>query len=110
MNRSTSIPDPFGARDRLSTGGGELDLYRLDRAGVSDLGRLPVTVKVLLENVLRNAGRGTVTEEDVRPLATWEPSGGGEAEVPFLPARVLLQDFTGVPAVVDLAAMRDAMA
>ena len=69
-----------------------------------------MTVKVLLENVLRHAGGDVVTEDDVRTLAAWRPGGAGEAEVPFLPARVILQDFTGVPAVVDLAAMRDAMA
>ena len=69
-----------------------------------------MTVKILLENVLRHAGGEVVTEDDVRTLAAWRPGGAGEAEVPFLPARVILQDFTGVPAVVDLAAMRDAMA
>ena len=69
-----------------------------------------MTVKILLENVLRHAGGDVVTEDDVRTLAAWRPGGAGEAEVPFLPARVILQDFTGVPAVVDLAAMRDAMA
>jgi aconitate hydratase len=79
-------------------------------AGEIDLGRAPVTLKILLENVLRHAGRGIVTEADLRQLAAWRPGAGGNADIPFLPARVLLQDFTGVPAVVDLAAMRDAMA
>ncbi|MDQ3408304.1 MAG: aconitate hydratase AcnA, partial [Chloroflexota bacterium] len=102
--------DPFGARASLRTGQRELTIYRLDRAGVPDLSRLPMTVKVLLENVLRHAGRGAVTDPDVRTLAAWRPAGSSDAEVPFMPARVLLQDFTGVPAVVDLAAMRDAMA
>ena len=69
-----------------------------------------MTVKILLENVLRNAGRGVVREDEVRALAAWQPRAAIEAEIPFMPARVLLQDFTGVPAVVDLAAMRDAMA
>ena len=69
-----------------------------------------MTVKVLLENVVRNAGRGVVREEEVSALAHWQPRGAAEAETPFLPARVLMQDFTGVPAVVDLAAMRDAVA
>ncbi len=116
MNRSTPSldetprPDPFAARDRMRTADGRVDLYRLDRAGMADLGRVPVTIKVLLENVLRNAGRGVVRETDVRAIAAWQPAGATEAEIPFLPARVLLQDFTGVPAVVDLAAMRDAMA
>jgi aconitate hydratase len=103
-------PDPFAARSTLRVGGRELAIYRLDRAGMPDLARAPFTVKVLLENVLRHAGGGIVTEADVRTLAAWRPGGAGEAEVPFMPARVILQDFTGVPAVVDLAAMRDAMA
>ena len=71
---------------------------------------MPFTVKVLLENVLRHAGGGIVTRGGRAALAAWRPGGAGEAEVPFMPARVILQDFTGVPAVVDLAAMRDAMA
>ncbi|HEY3333736.1 MAG TPA: aconitate hydratase AcnA [Candidatus Limnocylindrales bacterium] len=107
-------PNAFGARTSL--GAGLPDLYRLDSlatAGVPlgiDLGRAPVTLKILLENALRHAGGGIVREEDVAALAAWRPGGGGEAEVPFMPSRVVLQDFTGVPAVVDLAAMRDAMA
>jgi aconitate hydratase len=104
------VPDPFGARDTLRLRDGSVDLYRLDRAGVGDLARVPVTVRILLENVLRHAGHGIAHEADVRALASWTPRSGAEAEIPFLPARVLLQDFTGVPAVVDLAAMRDAMA
>ncbi len=107
---STSLPDPFSARATLRTGDRTLTYYRLDRAGVADLGRMPMTVKILLENVLRNAGRGVVREDEARALATWQPQGSIEAEIPFLPARVLLQDLTGVPAVVDLAALRDAMA
>jgi aconitate hydratase len=75
-----------------------------------DLEHAPVTVKILLENALRNAGAGVVEEGDVRTLASWRPGTTTEAEIPFMPARVLLQDFTGVPAIVDLAAMRDAMA
>ena len=104
----------FGAR--ASLGAGLPDLYRLSAlstAGLAlgvDLGRAPVTLKILLENALRHAGGGIVREEDVAALAAWRPGGAGEAEVPFMPARVVLQDFTGVPAVVDLAAMRDAMA
>ena len=88
-------------------------LSALERAGIElgvGLERAPVTLKVLLENALRHAGGGTVGEADVVTLAGWRPSGGGDAEVPFMPSRVVLQDFTGVPAVVDLAAMRDAMA
>ena len=104
-----STRDPFGAR--ASLGSGLPDAFRLAALdGAADLGRLPVTVKILLENVLRHAGRGIVAEADVRTLAAWRPASGATAEIPFMPARVILQDFTGVPAVVDLAAMRDAMA
>ncbi len=104
----TGTTDPFGARDTLEVGDARYAYYRLSALGI-DLDRLPYTVKVLLENVLRNCGRGFVTEDDVRALAAWTPRSGSAAEVPFLPARVVLQDFTGVPCVVDLAAMRDAM-
>ena len=108
--------DPFGARTAL--GPGLPSYYRLSAlaergaAPGLDLAKLPVTVKILLENVLRNAGGGIVTEADVAALAAWKPGSSAlaEVEIPFMPARVILQDFTGVPAVVDLAAMRDAMA
>jgi len=110
MKRSIPIPDPFSARATLSVGDRSYAYYRLDRSGLGDLARAPMTVKILMENVLRNAGRGVVREEEARALAAWKPRSAIEAEVPFMPARVLLQDFTGVPAVVDLAAMRDAMA
>jgi aconitate hydratase len=101
--------DPFGARGPL--GPGLPDRYRLAAIGDRiDLGRAPVTLKILLENALRHAGGGMVAAEDVEALASWRPGGAGEAEIPFMPSRVVLQDFTGVPAVVDLAAMRDAMA
>jgi aconitate hydratase len=103
------LPDPFGARAPL--GDGLPDHYRISVLGDRlDLERAPVTVRILLENVLRQAGRGIVRPEDVEALAAWRPGGAAEAEVPFMPARVILQDFTGVPAVVDLAVMRDAMA
>jgi len=78
--------------------------------GIGNLDRLPYTVRILLENLLRYCGRGLVTEEDVLALAQWSPQGNRPGEFPFMPARVLLQDFTGVPAVVDLAAMRSAVA
>ena len=85
--------------------------HRLDAAGAADLATLPYTVKVLLENALRHAGGdGPVSADDVRALASWDPSASGEVELPFMPGRVILQDFTGVPCVVDLAAMRDAVA
>ena len=101
--------DPFGARAAL--GPGLPDLYRLDVvADRIDLATLPFTIKILLENTLRHAGGGVVRPEDVETLLAWRPGVAAEAEIPFMPARVLLQDFTGVPAIVDLAVMRDAMA
>jgi aconitate hydratase len=101
--------DPFGARQPL--GPGLPDRYDLAAIGDRiDLGRAPVTLKILLENVLRHAGGGIVEPGDVERLAAWRPGASGAAEVPFMPSRVVLQDFTGVPAIVDLAAMRDAMA
>ncbi|MEI7743921.1 MAG: aconitate hydratase AcnA [Chloroflexota bacterium] len=109
-----TMPNAFGSR--ASLGPGLPDYYRLSalvEAGVPlgvALDRMPVTLKILLENALRHAGGGIVREEDVTALAAWAPGAGGEAETPFMPSRVILQDFTGVPAVVDLAAMRDAMA
>ncbi len=103
------MTDPFAARSPL--GPGLPDIYRLDvLADRLDLGRAPVTLKILLENVLRHSGLGPVSAADVEMLASWRPGRPAEAEVPFMPARVVLQDFTGVPAVVDLAVMRDAMA
>jgi aconitate hydratase len=104
-----STRDPFGARTSL--GSGLPDIYRLAALdGRIELGRAPMTLKVLLENVLRHAGGDIVTPDDVERLAAWRPGAGGDAEIPFMPSRVVLQDFTGVPAIVDLAAMRDAMA
>ncbi len=109
MTTPTTTPDPFGAR--ASLGQGLPDVYRLDAvADRIDLASAPVTVKILLENLLRHAGRGVVTALDVETLTAWRPGAAAEAEIPFMPSRVLLQDFTGVPAVVDLAVMRDAMA
>jgi aconitate hydratase len=111
---STRSPliDPADARATLRVGDRSYAYHRLDRAGAGDLGHLPFTVKVLLENALRHAAgaSGLVSAEDVRALASWDPQQPAEYELPFMPARVILQDFTGVPCVVDLAAMRDAMA
>ncbi|HYN36714.1 MAG TPA: aconitase family protein, partial [Actinomycetota bacterium] len=84
-------------------------LASLQDAGLTDLDRLPVTVKILLENLLRSAGTEFATEQDVVDLAAWADKKTGNREIPYRPARVILQDFTGVPAVVDLAAMRSAM-
>jgi aconitate hydratase A / 2-methylisocitrate dehydratase len=102
-------PDPFEARASLGTG--LPDYWRIDALGDRiDLSRAPITLKILLENTLRHAGGGLISERDVETLASWRPGSEADAEVPFMPSRVLLQDFTGVPAIVDLAAMRDAMA
>jgi aconitate hydratase len=110
----TSHPsiDPAAARDTLRIGEDERTIFRLDRSGAPDIARLPYTVRVLLENMLRGAATqpDLVTADHVRTLASWDPASPGEAELPFMPARVILQDFTGVPCVVDLAAMRDAIA
>ncbi len=107
--------DVFSARATLKGAYGTISYFRLEslvQRGVQGLNRLPFTVKVILENMLRHADGELVTEEDVLSLAHWLPgqSSKNEAEYPFLPARVLLQDFTGVPAVADLAAMRSAVA
>jgi len=109
---SSDTRDPFGARATLDVGGREYVIYRLDKlaeATGADLSRLPFSLRVVLESLLRNVGDGFTDAEDVAALAAWKPEAAGHREVQFKPARVLLQDFTGVPAVVDLAAMRDAM-
>ncbi len=107
-------PDPFNARTALPLADGRSavvhSLPALAAAGVGSIDRLPFSIRVLLENALRHVGRGFVTEAHVRALADWTPASAGTGEIPFMPARVVLQDFTGVPCVVDLAAMRDAMA
>jgi len=104
--------DPFGALKSLDLSEGSTsfyDLTRLEEEGVVDsLDRLPFSIRVLLENVLRHAGGEYVKEDHVRSVAEWSPTNAG-ADVPFMPSRVVLQDFTGVPAVVDLAAMRDGL-
>ena len=112
MSTRPPLIDPADARAVLPVGDRSYVYYRLAAAGVPDLDRMPYTVKVLLENMLRHAagGSGLVTAEDVRALAGWDPTQPAEYELPFMPARVILQDFTGVPCVVDLAAMRDAVA
>ncbi len=97
---------------RTELPGTGLDYYRLEaakEAGLGDVARLPKTVKVLLEMVLRGAAAGEISRESVRALASWPDPPSADAELPYKPARILLQDFTGVPAVVDLAAMRSAM-
>ncbi len=104
--------DTFKAKSTFDTGSGTAVIYRLsalEKAGLVKLDRLPFSVRILLENLLRNLDGFLVTEEDVRTLASWNPRELPRKEIPFIPSRVVLQDFTGVPVVADLAAMRDAM-
>ncbi|MCV0404284.1 MAG: aconitate hydratase [Chloroflexi bacterium] len=109
---TTQPPQHPGSTRTLDVNGTSYAYFPLDEAGATDLARLPYTVKVLLENMLRGAAThpDLVGADDVRALASWNPTQPREAELPFMPARVILQDFTGVPCVVDLAAMRDAIA
>ncbi|MYI81777.1 MAG: aconitate hydratase AcnA [Chloroflexi bacterium] len=105
--------DSFGARASLEAAGATHTIYRLDRAAEAlgcDLARLPFTLRILLENLLRGEDGSAVTADSIRALGAWQAQAAPADEVAFRPARVLLQDFTGVPAIVDLAAMRDAMA
>ncbi|MCO5223323.1 MAG: aconitate hydratase AcnA [Thermomicrobiales bacterium] len=108
------LPDRFGARNQLTTKDAQTVAYyriaALEERGLGTIDKLPFTIRILLENVLRNAGSEFVADSVVERLAAWSPSNAGEEfELPFMPARVVLQDFTGVPAVVDLAAMRSAV-
>ncbi len=106
------VHDIFGVRSRLETGSGNAIIYsleRLEKSGHAAVARLPFSIKVLLESLLRNYDGTLVTKEDVVALAEWVAKAPAGREVPFKPARVILQDFTGVPSVVDLAAMRAAM-
>jgi aconitate hydratase len=103
------MPEVIDARSTLTVNGIDYDIYSLAAVREGHVGRLPYSLKILLENLLRNAVGGDVRAEDVSALANWSPGSGTEHEIAFTPARVVLQDFTGVPAVVDLAAMRDAV-
>ncbi|MEO6909137.1 MAG: aconitase family protein, partial [Abditibacteriaceae bacterium] len=85
-------------------------LPQLEKAGIGPISKLPVSIRIVLESVLRNCDGKTITEENVRALANWKPNAPRDEEVPFTVARIVLQDFTGVPLLVDLAAMRDAAA
>src|SRR6202166_535729 len=101
----------FGARGSLKVGNKEYELYRidaLDKQGIATR-HLPFSLRILLENLLRTEDGRNVTKDEIRALAAWNKNSKPEKEIAFTPSRVLLQDFTGVPAVVDLAAMRDAM-
>jgi aconitate hydratase len=105
--------DPFDARDTLHAHGSTYTICRLDRLedlGLTRIDRLPYSIRVLLESVLRQVNGREITEHDVRALAAWQAESESRPDVPYLPSRVIMQDFTGVPAVVDLAAMRSALA
>jgi aconitate hydratase len=104
--------DPFGAKQILDLGGKEVTVYRLkklEELGIVNLSGLPYSIRVLLEDVLRNIDGEVITEDDVKKLAKWSPELIPASDIPFVPSRVIMQDFTGVPAVVDLAAIRSAM-
>ena len=100
-------PDTFGARGTLSVGGVEHEIFRLSAVDGAD--KLPYSLKVLLENLLRTEDGANVTDEHIRALGSWDPSAEPNTEIQFTPARVIMQDFTGVPCVVDLATMREAV-
>ena len=104
--------DSFGCRRTLAVNGQDYDYFSLPaaaEAGAGAVGRLPMTMKILLENLLRHEDGGTVTADDIRAVGDWAANPDAAGEIAYRPARVLMQDFTGVPAVADLAAMRSAV-
>jgi len=103
------MTDSFGARSTLTVGDDQFEIYRLDAVSEGHVAKLPYSLKILLENLLRHEDGRDVTREDILALANWDPKAAPSTEISFTPSRVILQDFTGVPAVVDLAAMRDAV-
>src|ERR1700755_1578012 len=107
---SSEHPNSFDAKGTLKVGDREVEIFRL--GGLQSkfaVARRPFSLKILLENLLRTEGNGAVDAADIEALATWDAKADPSKEIAFTPARVVMQDFTGVPAVVDLAAMRDAM-
>jgi aconitate hydratase len=110
---SKKISLPFDPKDKIQVGSENFTIYRLDsleKEGLCALDKLPRSIRILLENLLRNAAGGRGSYEELQTLVCWSPDLGDPAVIPFMPGRVVLQDFTGVPALVDLAAMRSAMA
>ena len=106
----SDTPNSFDAKATLSVGDAKYDIYRLDALQSKfDVARLPFSLKILLENLLRNEDGESIRAQDIEALATWDADDEPSKEIAFTPARVVMQDFTGVPAIVDLAAMRDAM-
>src|SRR6201991_3634534 len=109
------MPDsPFNSLQTFEVANGELgnffSLPQLEKAGVGPISKLPVSIRIVLESVLRNCDGKKVSEASVRELANWKPTAERTEEIPFVVARIVLQDFTGVPLLVDLAAMRSAVA
>jgi aconitate hydratase len=104
-----TMKDSFGARSTLAVGDDSLEIFRLDAVTEGHAKQLPYSLKILLENLLRHEDGRDVTRDDILALANWDPQAAPSTEISFTPSRVILQDFTGVPAVVDLAAMRDAV-
>src|SRR2546425_11148742 len=108
------MPSTFNTLEAFDVGNGKrgqfYSLPKLEAAGVGPVSRLPVSIRIVLESVLRNVDGKKITEDDVRALARWGAKAERTEEIPFMVARVLLQDFTGVPLLVDLAAMRSAAA
>src|SRR3954463_7580599 len=107
VSNAGTRPDSFGARGTIQAGGAEHEIFRLSAVEGAD--RLPFSLKVLLENLLRTEDGANVTAEHIRALAGWDPAAEPDTEIQFTPARVIMQDFTGVPCVVDLATMREAV-
>src|ERR1700744_3801715 len=100
----------FGSKATLEVGGRSYDIFRIDALQAKyDVARLPFSLKILLENLLRNEDGEAIRAADIEALASWDAKAEPSEEIGFTPARVVMQDFTGVPAIVDLAAMRDAM-
>ncbi len=112
IRKKLCMNNSFGAKDVLKVGNHSFEIFRLDKIAKAlgvELSRLPVSIRILLENLLRNEDNLTVKKADIEALARWDSKAPSDKEIAFMPARVLLQDFTGVPAVVDLAAMREAI-
>src|SRR5687767_12066481 len=110
---TSKVRDPFGVRGTVDAGGtsyGVALLPKLQSTSVADIDRLPFVVRIMLENLLRHVGTEFATADDAHVLANWDPAKPADIELAYLPARVILQDFTRVPCVVDLAAMRSAVA
>ncbi|MBI2949014.1 MAG: aconitate hydratase, partial [Verrucomicrobia bacterium] len=108
-NRHNSFDSLKPFETGLGTPGHFYSLPALEKSGLGRISRLPVSIRLVLESVLRNVDGKTVTEQSVRELARWVPKGERVDEIPFVVARIVLQDFTGVPLLVDLAAMRSAV-